>query len=113
VVFGLVDAILLRPLAFDRPEQLVKVWGAIPKQGIPQNWISEPEFWDLRDGLRGPGRLLHRNGREPIPRRQRADPRHDQSSVGGVVADSGCAPIDGTSVFSRRGQAGPRSRGAS
>jgi predicted permease len=76
VVFGLVDAILLRPLAFDRPEQLVKVWGAIPKQDIPQNWISEPEFWDLRDGITsfaalaaystGSGANLSRGDSEPV-----------------------------------------------
>ena len=76
VVFGLVDAILLRPLAFDRPEQLVKVWGAIQKQDIPQNWISEPEFWDLRDGATtfaamaafssGTGANLSRGDSEPI-----------------------------------------------
>ena len=76
VVFGLVDAILLRPLAFDRPEQLVKIWGAISKQDIPQNWISEPELWDLRDGVTafatiaaystGQGANLSRGDSEPV-----------------------------------------------
>jgi len=76
VVFGLVDAILLRPLAFDRPEQLVKIWGAITKQDLPQNWISEPEFWDLRDGTSafatlaafstGAGANLSRGDSEPV-----------------------------------------------
>jgi predicted permease len=76
VVIGLVDAILLRPLAFDRPEQLVKIWGAITKQDMPQNWISEPEFWDLRDGAAtfvslaayrtGAGANLSRGDAEPV-----------------------------------------------
>jgi hypothetical protein len=30
----------------------VKIWGRYSNQGIPQNAISEPEVWDLRDNLR-------------------------------------------------------------
>ncbi|HXI31606.1 MAG TPA: ABC transporter permease [Vicinamibacterales bacterium] len=76
VVFGIVNAVLLRPLPFDRPEQLVKIWGQIPTQRIPQNWISEPELWDLRDNTHGfaaiaayntgTGANLTRNGGDPV-----------------------------------------------
>jgi putative ABC transport system permease protein len=51
VVFGMVNSVLLRPLPFDHPEQLVKIWGRFSQQDIPQNAISEPEVWDLRDAL--------------------------------------------------------------
>ena len=76
VVFGMVNSVLLRPLPFDRPEQLVKIWGQFSKQGIPQNGISEPEVWDLRQALgsvsaiaayvTGTGANLTRGAAEPL-----------------------------------------------
>lgn len=48
-IFSVVDAVLLRPLAYKDSASLVNVWGRFQKDGIPQNWISEPEYWDLLD----------------------------------------------------------------
>jgi putative ABC transport system permease protein len=48
-IFSVLDAVLLRPLPYDRPEQLVKVWTRFTGIGQPndQNWVSAPEFHDL------------------------------------------------------------------
>ena len=48
-IFSVVDAVLLRPLAYKDSAALVDVWGKIENQGIPRLAASEPEYWDLRN----------------------------------------------------------------
>jgi putative ABC transport system permease protein len=76
VIFSMINAILIRPLPYDRPQQLVKIWGRFSNEGIPQNWISEPEWWDMTDRLHsysglaaysaGDGANLNRASSEPV-----------------------------------------------
>ncbi len=49
-IFSVLDAVLLRPLPFNRPEQLVKLWTRFTGIGMPndQNWVSAPEFMDFQ-----------------------------------------------------------------
>jgi len=49
-IFSLLDAVLLRPLPYNKPEGLIKVWTRFTGIGAPndQNWVSAPEFRDLQ-----------------------------------------------------------------
>jgi putative ABC transport system permease protein len=50
-IFSVLSAVLLRPLPYAEPQQLVKVWGRFTGIGLPkdQMWFSAPEYRDLND----------------------------------------------------------------
>ena len=48
-IFSVVDAVLLKPLAYKDSTALINVWGKFDKQGVPALGFSEPEYWDLLD----------------------------------------------------------------
>jgi putative ABC transport system permease protein len=48
-IFSAVDSILLRPLPFKDPEQLVSIWEQSPAIGIHQNEVAPANFFDLRN----------------------------------------------------------------
>jgi len=49
-IFSVLDAVLLRPLPYDKPEGLIKVWTRFTGIGAPndQNWVSAPELRDFQ-----------------------------------------------------------------
>jgi predicted permease len=49
-IFSVLDAVLLRPLPYSHPEQLIKVWTRFTGIGLPndQNAVSAPEFRDFQ-----------------------------------------------------------------
>src|SRR5512145_368576 len=49
-VFSVVDAVVLRPLPFDSPDRLVRIYEVTP-DGVPFSF-SSPGFLDLADGAR-------------------------------------------------------------
>src|SRR2546429_5537481 len=48
VIFSAVNAVLLRPLPFKNPEQLVMAWENAPQLGFPKNTPSPANFLDWR-----------------------------------------------------------------
>ena len=52
-IFSVLRSILLRPLPYPDPEQLVQVWSDHRAIGRPDpEWLTPPDFVDLRDGNR-------------------------------------------------------------
>src|SRR5215472_9269887 len=48
-VFTVVEALLLNPLPYPRPEQLVRVFDDLRSSNSRDIGLSAPELWDLRD----------------------------------------------------------------
>jgi putative ABC transport system permease protein len=47
-IFSVVDAVLLRPLPFPHPEQLVMIWGTSARDGTARETGSFPDLYDFR-----------------------------------------------------------------
>ncbi len=49
--FALVDAVLLRPLPYPHPKQLVTVYNQYPKAGVDRGGVSAPHYLERRAGI--------------------------------------------------------------
>ncbi len=108
-IFSIVNAVLLRPLAYKDSHSLVNIWGKFEKDGIPQNWISEPEYWDLLDHNESFSQIAAYSlgGRANLTR---ADAQPVQVSTGnataGVLPLLGIAPVLGRTFGADEDQPG-------
>ena len=48
-IFSVVNAVILRPLGYPRPEQLIYISSQFPQMGFDQFWISPPEFLEFQE----------------------------------------------------------------
>ncbi|HLK69813.1 MAG TPA: ABC transporter permease [Bryobacteraceae bacterium] len=48
-IFSVVETVLLRPLPYRHPEQLVSLYGVSLKKGIAQYFVSPSDFYDAQD----------------------------------------------------------------
>jgi putative ABC transport system permease protein len=47
-IFSVVNAVLLRPLPYPNPDQIVTIWGKLPTHGLDKLDVSPPEYIDYR-----------------------------------------------------------------
>ncbi len=48
-IFSVVNGVILRPLGYSRPEQLMFITTRFPNMGFDQFWVSPPEYFEFRE----------------------------------------------------------------
>lgn len=48
-IFGLLNAVLLRPLPYPEADRLVELWGTVQRQQVERRGTSLPDYFDWRD----------------------------------------------------------------
>ena len=48
-IFSIVNGVILRPLAYPKPEQLMYLTTQFPALGFEQFWVSPPEYMEFRE----------------------------------------------------------------
>jgi hypothetical protein len=48
-IFSIVNGVILRPLAYPKPEQLMYLTTQFPAFGFDQFWVSPPEYFEFRE----------------------------------------------------------------
>src|ERR1700761_4826263 len=52
-IFSITSALLLKPLPYKDPDQLVILWNTSPGLGITQDWFSTAQYFDIKNGHHG------------------------------------------------------------
>src|SRR5687768_1849442 len=48
-IFSIVNGVILRPLGYPHPEQLMYLTTQFPSLGFDQFWVSPPEYFEFRE----------------------------------------------------------------
>src|SRR5262249_4120812 len=48
-IFSVVNAVILRPLGYPRPDRLIYISSQFPNMGFDQFWISPPEYLEFQE----------------------------------------------------------------
>jgi hypothetical protein len=48
-IFSVVNAVLLRPLPYREPGELVRLYSEFPTMDLRKFWVSPPEFFDIQN----------------------------------------------------------------
>jgi predicted permease len=48
-IFSVINGVILKPLAYPQPDQLVMITSQFPSLGFDKFWVSPPEYFDLRE----------------------------------------------------------------
>jgi putative ABC transport system permease protein len=51
-IFSVLNSVVLRPLPYRQPEQLVRIYSQFPTMDFTKFWISPPEFFELKERAR-------------------------------------------------------------
>ena len=52
-IFSITSALLLRPLPYKDADRLVILWNSSPGLGIPRDWFSSAQYFDIKNNHRG------------------------------------------------------------
>jgi predicted permease len=99
-IFSLVNGILLRPLPFPHPEQLVKLWSANPSAANPKAAISVNDLDDWRSQrsvFENIGGWFFQEGGSGVDLTGRGEPKHLEAAfvTPGFFGTLGVAPLAG------------------
>src|SRR5215207_6857423 len=56
-IFSVINGVILKPLGYPQPDQLVMVTSQVPGLGFDKFWVSPPEYFELRERSKSFGEI--------------------------------------------------------